>query len=84
MNYERIDKSIMRAYRKAETGKLYQRVLTVTNRYSRAYALQSPFEYFAELTEAYFGRNNFYPFDRYDLESYDKSGYEMIREAWLQ
>lgn len=84
LNYKRIDKLIMRAYRKAETGKLYQRVLTVTNRYSRAYALQSPFEYFAELTEAYFGRNNYYPFDRNELESYDKYGYEMIREAWLQ
>lgn len=84
MNYRRIDKMVMRAYRHAETKHLYQNVMSVTNQYTRAYALQSPFEYFAELTEAYFGRNNFYPFERSELEEYDAMGFEMVKKAWLQ
>jgi len=83
LNYQRIDKMVMRAYRHAETGKLYQSVLDVTNQYSRAYALESPFEYFAELTESYFGRNNYFPFDQEELKEYDQMGYEMVKEAWL-
>jgi len=84
LNYERIDKIVMRAYRHAETGNLYQNVLTITNRYSRAYALESPFEYFAELTESYFGRNNYFPFDQVELKEYDRMGYDMVEKAWLQ
>lgn len=82
-NYQRIDKMVMRAYRHAETHKLYQRVLSVTNQYARAYALQSPFEYFAELSEAYFGRNNYFPFERDELQEYDEMGYRMVEKAWF-
>ncbi|MDB5296588.1 MAG: putative protein of unknown function acetylesterase [Phycisphaerales bacterium] len=37
----------------------------------RAYAMTNAREYFAECTEAYFGRNDFYPFDRADLRRQD-------------
>jgi len=83
MNYKRIDKIVMRAYRHAETHKLYQRVQSVTNQYARAYALQSPFEYFAELSESYFGRNNYFPFERDELKEYDPMGYNMVKKAWF-
>jgi dipeptidyl-peptidase-4 len=39
-------------------------------------------EYFAELTEAYFGRNDFYPFDRADLERHDPAGYKALDDIW--
>jgi len=83
-NYRRIDKMVMRAYRHAEGKKLYQNVINVNSQYGRAYALQSPFEYFAELSESYFGRNNYYPFERDELLEYDRMGYEMVEKAWFQ
>jgi len=39
-------------------------------------------EYFSELTEAYFGRNDFYPFSRSDLKEYDPVGYQMMVDCW--
>lgn len=47
-----------------------------------AYAKTNPMEYFAELTEAYFGVNDFYPFDAEDLRQHDPKGYEMCRRIW--
>ncbi|USN98136.1 MAG: hypothetical protein H6810_08060 [Phycisphaeraceae bacterium] len=47
-----------------------------------AYAMNNPTEYFSELTEAYFGRNDYEPFDREGLKAFDPRGYEMIKQAW--
>jgi hypothetical protein len=47
-----------------------------------AYAMTNPMEYFAELTEAYFGENDFYPFNREDLYAFDPLGYEVIHDIW--
>lgn len=41
-------------------------------------------EYFAELTEAYFGRNDTYPFVRSDVQKYDPAGYRLLESAWGQ
>ena len=38
-------------------------------------------EYFAELTEAWFGDNDYYPFDRADLLS-DPVGAAVVEEVW--
>jgi hypothetical protein len=48
----------------------------------RAYAITNVDEYFAELTEAYFGRNDFYPFDRAELKRHDPRGYEALSSIW--
>jgi hypothetical protein len=48
----------------------------------KAYALTNPAEYFAELSEAYFGENDFYPFKRDELKKFDPKGYEMIERCW--
>lgn len=47
-----------------------------------AYALTNELEYFAELSEAYLGRNDFYPYVRKDLEKYDPKGYELMKNTW--
>lgn len=47
-----------------------------------AYGLNNHIEFFAELTESYFGRNDFYPFNRAELAEYDSVGYAMIEKAW--
>ena len=48
----------------------------------RAYALTDQKEYFAELTEAYFSQNDFFPFNRAELEAHDPAGAAAVRSAW--
>lgn len=48
----------------------------------RHYGLTNPMEYFAEMTEAYFGENDFYPFNRAQLKTFDPKGYQMVEWAW--
>lgn len=48
----------------------------------RAYALTNAKEYFAETTEAFFGRNDFFPYDRTELERADPGAVDMLRAAW--
>lgn len=51
---------------------------------SKAYGLNDEKEFFAELTEAYFGLNDYYPFVRSELETYDPAGFDMIERVWEQ
>ena len=39
-------------------------------------------EYFAETTEAFFSRNDFFPFDRKDLERAGPGMAALLRTAW--
>ena len=48
----------------------------------KAYALENEKEYFAELSEAYWGKNDFYPFTRDQLLEYDTVGYKMVQKLW--
>lgn len=48
----------------------------------KAYALTDSYEYFAEMTEAYFGRNDFAPFDRAELKTFDPVAFRLMREVW--
>jgi hypothetical protein len=47
-----------------------------------AYALKSHREFFAELSEAYFGRNDYFPFTRQQLRTFDPESFKVIAEAW--
>lgn len=49
---------------------------------ARAYALTNATEFFAELSEAFWGRNDYFPFTRSDLLSFDPEAYAMVRDAW--
>lgn len=70
------------AFKQAQERKLYDRVAFVHGGKRKAYALTSPAEYFAELSEAYFGKNDFFPFTRGELEKHDPAGFEMLKKAW--
>ncbi len=48
----------------------------------RAYALTNHKEYFAELTEAYFGVNDFFPFHRVHLREHDPAMGRLLGELW--
>jgi dipeptidyl-peptidase-4 len=39
-------------------------------------------EYFAEGTEAYFDRNDFYPFVRAELKKHDPVLHDLLEEIW--
>lgn len=70
------------AYSHAVAAGIYRRVPYVHGGTRRAYALNDKFEYFAELTEAYFGRNDYFPFTRAELETFDPQGFALVRTAW--
>lgn len=47
-----------------------------------AYALTNEKEYFSEITEAYFGLNDYFPFNYNDLSSYDIVGFNAAVSVW--
>jgi hypothetical protein len=78
---------IKAAYERAKTSGKYDHVerwhgpgKPVT--YERAYAMTNPQEFFAENTEAFFSRNDFFPFTRAELKQTDPVGYALIEELW--
>lgn len=73
---------IRHAYRAAVETKLYESVPYIHGGKTRAYAIGSTQEYFAELTEAYFGKNDFFPFTRDELKQHDPAGFALMEEAW--
>jgi len=77
------DERVIQAFKNAVDQMLYQAVAHVDgNKARKAYALTNEKEYFSELTEAYFGRNDFYPFNRSELKEYDPVGYQMMVDCW--
>jgi hypothetical protein len=51
-------------------------------RIDRAYAITNAKEYFAECTEAYFSRNDFFPFTREELKQHDSEMFELLAKLW--
>ena len=52
------------------------------NTVEKAYAMTTPMEYFAETTEAYFGRNDFFPFTGDELKKHDPDMFELLGKLW--
>lgn len=77
---------IREAFRQAQQGGRYDRVerrdAEGRTRFDRAYAITNHQEYFAECTEAYFSRNDFYPYTRAELEAHDPQVCEVLAEVW--
>jgi hypothetical protein len=78
---------IKAAYEAARTGKRYERVERWfgngrPNTFERAYAMMNPMEYFAESTEAFFGRNDFFPFTREKLNRTDPEMSALLQKLW--
>jgi len=46
------------------------------------YALTNHKEFFAEMTEAYFGVNDFFPFNRAELKEAEPEIFALLREIW--
>lgn len=73
---------ILYAYKNAMENKLYDRVLNYYQLEEKAYSATNPMEYFAELTECYFGENDFYPFVKTEFRRHDPIGFAMIEQIW--
>lgn len=48
----------------------------------KAYAISNHKEYFAESTEAYFGKNDFFPFDKSELRNHDPQIHALVGKLW--
>ena len=74
---------IINAYKKALKNKHYKNATHIRRKdWKEAYALKSKSEYFAELTEAYFGVNDMFPFVRGELKKSDPEGYNVLKKIW--
>lgn len=73
---------ILQAFERAQNASLYQQVLFHTGETGRHYGLTNHKEYFAEGTEAFLYRNDFYPFVRAELKEYDPHLHEVLEKIW--
>lgn len=73
---------IKAAFKKAVESKSYESVLYGDGSRKRAYALNNDQEYFAELTEAFFGTNDFYPFVRAEVKVHDPLMFDTLKKLW--
>lgn len=70
------------AYLDAKESGIYDSVEYRDGESRRAYAMTDTQEYFAELTEAYFSRNDYYPFGRTEVKEHDPQGFDALVHAW--
>lgn len=78
---------ILAAYQRAKASGTYDNVERWfgggrPNTHEKAYAMTTPQEYFAECSEAFFGRNDFYPFTRADLHQHDPQMEQLLERMW--
>lgn len=73
---------IRNAFDRAKSRDDYAKVKHVNGDTVRHYALSNDQEYFAEATEAYFGKNDFFPFTRKELKTFDPVGFKLMKEIW--
>ncbi len=77
---------IKAAYEKAKASGKYDRVERKDSEgrshMEQAYAMTTPQEYFAECTEAYFSRNDFFPFTRDELKQHDPEMAALLEMLW--
>jgi hypothetical protein len=78
---------IKTAYERARAGGKYDRVERwhgngTPKTFERAYAMTNPQEFFAENTEAFFSRNDFFPFTRDELKQHDAETFALLEKLW--
>lgn len=76
------DVEIQLEYLDAVSSGIYDNVEYILGGTERAYALTNHLEFFAEITEAYFGENDFYPFTRSELLAFDSDAYNLVVSKW--
>jgi hypothetical protein len=72
-------KAAYERYKNSGNGKS---VLHINGKKTQHYALTNEKEFFAEMTEAYFGHNDFYPFNRAELKQAEPEIYDLLTKIW--
>jgi hypothetical protein len=72
-------KAVYEKYKKSGRG---EKVLRFDGRRVRHYALTDHKEFFAEMTEAYFGVNDFFPFNRAELKEAEPEVHALLAAIW--
>ena len=73
---------VLDAFRQSQKDRRYEDVLLYTGARVRHYGLTNHKEYFAEGTEAFFYRNDFYPFVRAELKEHDPALHQLLHDVW--
>jgi Mlc titration factor MtfA (ptsG expression regulator) len=78
---------IKAAYERAKSEGLYDKVDRWAGNgrpytHEPAYAMTNPMEFFAELSESFFARNDFYPFTHEELKQHDPESELMLAKVW--
>ena len=76
------DPRIIEAYERYKKSGHGESVLLYDGRHVRHYALTNHKEFFAEMTEAYFGSNDFFPFNRAELMESEPDIYKLLKQIW--
>lgn len=76
------EQSIIAAYDSAMKKGILEKVRSHSGQTVRHYGATNHKEYFAEATEAYLYRNDFYPFVAAELRHYDPKGFEVMKKIW--
>jgi dipeptidyl-peptidase-4 len=76
------DASVRAAFEHAAASGTYDDVLYCDGSRKKAYALNNDTEFFAELSEAWFGTNDFFPFVQAEVLASDPTSAAMLRKAW--
>ncbi|VTS03228.1 M90 metallopeptidase family protein [Tuwongella immobilis] len=73
---------IAAAFQEFRKKPAYQKTLHINGSRTRHYALTNPKEFFAEMTESYFGQNDFYPFNSAELKEGEPELFELLESIW--
>lgn len=73
---------ILAAWEHVRASGRWERCLHIYGHEARHYALTNPQEFFAEMTESYFGMNDFFPFNRGELRQHEPEIYRLMQEIW--
>ncbi len=73
---------ILRAWQRFKASGHGDKALLYNGRRVRHYALTDQKEFFAEMTEAYFGMNDFFPFNRAELLTAEPEIHELMQTIW--
>lgn len=73
---------IKAAWQRVRDSGRFNSVLRINGRNDRHYALTNQMEFFAEMSESYFGTNDFYPFNRAELQHAEPEVFELMKQIW--
>jgi len=76
------NKEIIKAYEKFKASGHGENCLHYSGKLVEHYALTDHKEFFAEMTEAYFGTNDYYPFNHGELKQAEPEIYQLIKKIW--